>query len=325
MNGATPTRRDGTARPTAPDDSGHPLDRLAELAAGTLDSDRAATVRAHLAGCESCSAELRSWSALAGAARDRAARLSAAGPSAVLADRIAAEIAGARREARGRGPLAGRLRRRVAWLIEFAVAQVPIVRHDIWAASAVVMAIGAGVSLVPFRGGPGDTLSLFAPLAAAIGIAMIYGQENDPSIEVALATPVSPRLVVVARLVDVLAFDLALALAASALLAAVDGSGLVLPIVGLWLGPMLLLGCLSLMLSLIVGTPGAILVAGALWLLRGLEVSDGTVAQRMGGLVQVLDPVWQTSLLTVGLAAAAFSVAMLLAPRVGGLPSSSVN
>jgi hypothetical protein len=307
------------------DVSAHPLDSLAELAACTLEPERAARVRAHLAGCESCSAELRAWAAIAGATRDRAARKSPAALSADLPDRIAARIAAATSGPQRRGTILDRPRRRLTWLVEFALAQVPVVRHDIWAASAVVMAIGAGVSLVPFRGGPGDTLGLFAPLAAAIGIAMIYGQENDPSIEVALATPVSPRLVVVARLVDVLAFDLVLALAASLLLASVDGSGLVLPIVGLWLGPMLLLGCLSLMLSLIVGTPGAILVAGGLWLLRGLEVSDGTVAQRMGGLVGLVDPIWQTSFLTVGLAAVAFCVAMVLAPRAGGLPSSSAG
>jgi hypothetical protein len=314
----------GNIRPTHPD-STHPLDRLAELAAGTLGTDEVAPIRAHLAACEPCSAELRSWNALAGAARERAARISAAAPGAALADRIAAEIAGSRGDSGTPRTIFGRSRRRLTWLAEFVLAQVPVVRHDIWAASAVIMAIGAGISLVPFRGGAGDILGLFAPLAAAIGVAMIYGAENDPSIEVALATPVSPRLVVVARLVDVLVFDLVLALAASVLLAAANGSSPILPIVGLWLGPMLLLGCLSLLLSLVVGTPGAILVAGGLWLLRGLEVTDGTVAERMGGLVQVLDPVWQTSLLTIGLAAAALCAAMLLTPGASGLPRSSAS
>jgi hypothetical protein len=294
----------------------HPLDLLAELVAGTSPAAEAARVKAHVDGCRACTAELAAWRAAAGSLRERAVL---AIPSPDLPDRIARRIAAASAVEAGLG---SRARRRATWLVSLVLAQVPVVRRDIWPASSVVIAIGAGISLVPGAGGTGGALALFAPLAAAIGIAMIYGQENDPSLELALATPVSPRLVVIARLVLVFAFDLALAVAASLALAAVDGPAIAAPLIGLWLGPMLLLGCLSLALSLIVGTPVAIVVAGAIWAIRALEVTDSRLIRDFAGLSQAIDAVWQTSVLTLVSAAAILAIAVAVAPRREGLPAS---
>ncbi len=293
-------------------ESSHPLDLLSDLVAGTLPPAEAAGVRAHVDECATCAAELAAWRVTAVALRERGLR---ATPSAGLPDHIAAAIG-------AESNMAARTRRRVSWLFRFVAAQLPVVRRDIWPASAVVMAIGAAISLVPTRGAPGGALGLFAPLAAAIGIAMIYGQDNDPSLELALAAPVSPRLVVMARLVLVLAFDLILAVGASLVLAVVNGPSVALPLIGSWLGPMLLLGCLSLALSLALGTVTAIAIAGALWVVRALEVTDGPVLQRLAGLAPAIDAIWQTSLLTLGLAVAILLIAIVMAPRRDGLAAS---
>ena len=290
----------------------HPVDLLSDLISGTLSADVAVAVRAHIDSCSSCAAELAAWRAVAQAARDRSA---AYVPSADMPERIAARIVG---DAAPRPSFGRRLR----WLLRFVTGQVPLVRREIWSASVVVISIGLGVSLLSTGGSePGRAFALFAPLAAALGVAMIYGHENDPSLELALATPVSPRLVVLARLVLVLAMDLALALASSLVLMVVDGPAYAASLVGLWLGPMLLLGCLSLALSLVVGTNWAIAIGSILWIVRVFEFADGSRAQTFGELGQALNVLWQTSPLTIGLSAVILLLALAFA-RAEAMPAS---
>lgn len=288
----------------------HPIDLLADLAAGRLDPEHAPAVRAHLSGCAECRAELEAWRGIADAARSSVAevRVPEALGAAIVA-RVAAEgsAAGARR----RSDLGSRF----AWLRSFVVAQVPLVRRDIWPATAVIMFIGAAISLLTASDSvPGAALALFAPLAAAVGIALIHGQENDPALELAVATPTSPRLVVVARLVVVLAWDLALALAASAVLVVANGPAVFLPIVTLWLGPMLFLGALTLLLSLFMSSSVAIGVAAVLWVLRAVQLTREVELHRFGALTASLDTIWQTTPLTLCLAALLLLVAVAVVP-----------
>jgi hypothetical protein len=292
----------------------HPTNALPDLVAGRLPEATSAEVRHHLDSCTACSVELASWRAIAAAARARASS-----PSLDLADRIAGRIAAEQRTVRPG------FRARARWLAAFVRGQVPIVRREIWSASALILVIGAAISLVPARGSaPGSALALLAPLAAALGIALIYGHENDPALELALATPTSPRLVVLARLTLVLGWDLALALGASVAVVLSTGrpDGLA-GLVGLWLGPMLLLGCLSLSLSVLIGTTPALGVAGFIWLMRAAELADLANPQRFGspgaGLSQILGILWQTSPLTLALAAVTVLVALALAPARSGL------
>ncbi len=292
----------------------HPLDDLPALVAGRLPPADAERVRRHLDDCAACALELAAWRSVAGAVVDRA---SVEGPSPATFDAIVDRI----------GPATpGRsVHQRVRWLVELVARQAPLVRSEIWPASTVVVAIGAVVSLMmSARTTPGTALALFAPLAAGIGIALIYGQQNDPSLELARATPTSPRLVVVARLVLVLAWDLALAVAASLLLAWVHGPQVAIPLIGLWLGPMLLLGCLSLVLSLAVGTTPAISVAAVLWVVRALELGGGThPGPGVAELAPLIDTIWQTSPLTLGLSACALALALLVLPRADSLSSAT--
>ncbi len=292
-------------RPASPA-SEHPSGLLTDLISDALTPDVARQVRSHLNDCPTCTADLEAWRAVAQAVRDRASETV---PSPTLADRIALRI---QRESAARPTRPASLR----WLAAVVAAQVPLVRSEVWPASAVIVGIGAVVSLLLNRAStPGGALALFAPIAAAIGIALIYGHENDPSLELALATPTPPQVVVVARLVVVLAWDLGLAFAASLALGLVHGPQVVAPLIGLWLGPMLLLGCLSLVLSLVIGITPALAVTGAIWGLRALELSAAGSAGALGGLGQLLDALWQTTPLTVGLAGAALALAMLFVSR----------
>ncbi len=315
----------GSSGGRAASSGGHVTDLLPDFVNERLDEAQAARVRAHLDACEACRTELRSWQSI----REAAA---AWGPAAAtlpegMAQRVMAAVAA---EVSGRAPAAeesvatagrGRMSARLGWLVRFVAAQAPLVRREIWPASAVVLFIGAALSVLTAAGRsgevPGAALSLLAPLGAAVGVALIYGAENDPGMELALASPTSPRIVVVARLVLVLAWDIALALAASAVLAVVNGPELFVPIVATWLGPMLLLGCLVLLLSLVAQSSVAIGTAMVIWVVRSIAVVDGSRFERLdyfAGLTSVLDSVWQTSPLTLGLALVLLAAAVFLTP-----------
>jgi len=118
------------------------------------------------------------------------------------------------------------------------------------------------------RGGA-SLLELLAPVVAAAGIAFLYGPEQDPSLELALATPTSPRLVLLARLTLVFGYDLALGLLVSLALAlagqAPDG---LWQLILQWLGPMLLLSAISLWISQGLGVLPATFVPLTLWAVK---------------------------------------------------------
>jgi hypothetical protein len=290
----------------------HPLDMLPEYVAGRLDPDRAAVVRRHLDLCVECKLQLAGWREVAAAARDVYSPAAVALPEGLMR-RVVEAVAQASESGEKRRPL----RSRLAWLGQLIAAQAPLARREIWPASTVVMAIGAAVSLIAGHGGgasPGTALALLAPLAAALGIAMIYGQENDPALELALATPTSPRLVLVARLAVVLTWDLILAGAATVALAVVNGPAIFLPLVSLWLGPMLLLSCLTLLLSLFISTSLAIVAAAMIWIVRALEVAGPSRAIDLGGLTSMADAIWQTSPLGLIAALCLLVAAVALVP-----------
>jgi hypothetical protein len=163
-----------------------------------------------------------------------------------------------------RHPLAG--------LLLLMRCQIPLIGQSIWAASAIVLVVGTLVAFLFNRAGnpAPDLLALAAPIVAAVGIALVYGPEHDPATELECATPTSPALILLARLVLVYSYDLLLTLATSALLWLFAGhitfSGLILS----WLTPMLFLSALALALSVLWNSQGAIIIAFGLWGLRVL-------------------------------------------------------
>lgn len=140
------------------------------------------------------------------------------------------------------------------WLLR---AQMRVVQQEIWLASALVMALGLFVTLtnqhpILLEEAP---FVLMAPLVAALGIALLYGPAAEPALEIELATPISPRLVVLARLLLVFAFDLTLALISSMVLIAAQSDWSLWPLVLAWLAPMTFLAALAFLLSMIFSEP----------------------------------------------------------------------
>ena len=289
-------------------DSGHVAGLLPAYLNGTLEARDETRVDEHLRVCAACRAELSSWDAVQEAVGVSQAAVPAPAPSVL--DGALARIM---REEAGPSPLARRLS--LAW--QLLLGQLPLVRREIWAASALTVVLGCVVALLMVApseaGGP---LAVLAPVVAAAGVSLVYGPENDASLEVALSTPTPPRLVLLARLVIVYGYDLALALAASGVVALARVEVGLWPLVELWIGPMFFLSALALLLSLFFGPTPAIVAAMTLWATKLVVTEESArtfVTPQWAGRIEAF---WQASPLLLSLAAALFVAAVLFAPKL---------
>ncbi|MBK8020530.1 MAG: hypothetical protein IPK19_03640 [Chloroflexi bacterium] len=191
-------------------------------------------------------------------------------------------------------------------------SQTRVVHTLLWVASALVIGLGALVSLFLQVGAvPALPFTLIAPVVAAVGVALLYGADSDPAVELVLATPVSPRTIVLARLALVFGFNLLLALGFSIGLALLRPDlslgGLVLD----WFAPMTLLSGLAFFASVLLFDPLASallsLVAWSAIVARHFEilsVGDG-MFQRLPDLLAAN---MQLPMIVTGLVVAALAV-----------------
>jgi hypothetical protein len=202
-----------------------------------------------------------------------------------------------------------RFRRHLASLAQVFLSQARLLRPAVWVASALAITLATLYALtLPHPMGEQDVLVFALPLIAATGVAFLYGPETDAGLELALATPTSPRIVLMSRFALLFGFDAALALAGTTLLAGVRGEG-VWALTLVWLGPMALLSALSLALSIFLGPAPAVGGAAALWLSRVVRFDGGASLQLTPS------PFWPSSPLTLALALGVLVVAIYLAPR----------
>ncbi|MDQ2652194.1 MAG: zf-HC2 domain-containing protein [Chloroflexota bacterium] len=291
----------------------HPGNSLPAFLNGTLGPVETSAVRAHLAVCPACRRELAEWESIASAT----GLLAAATPPAHVPAAVWKALGDERPAAQ---PDWTTWPDRSAWRLaslarQLLLAQIPLVRGAIWTASAVTMFAGCLVAvLLSNVVEAGVVLAMVAPLVAAIGVAFVYGPENDPGLEMSLATPTPPQLVLAARLTLVYGFDLALAVLAALVLAVQGGTGLV-PLISLWLGPMLFLSALTLVLSLLWGSAVAIIAVMALWLLRLSVALDAGRSLDLGVFTELGETFWQRTPLLLALTALLLLVALIRAPR----------
>jgi hypothetical protein len=298
----------------------HCTDLLAEHAAGVLTEPERTEVEAHLAACPSCRAALASWTAVAGAAAPPAPAMPGAPPAAATPAAAPAATAAARSAVRAAlaraalDPQPRAVRRRgLSFVAQLLRAELRLVRPSLWLASLLVMGCAVGLAVAGGNGSGAIVLSLVAPLVAVAGVAGVYGPERDPAFDALAVTVTSPRLVLLARVTLVFAYDLALAMAASAVVRlAAPHLGLVDLIAG-WLGPMTLLSTLSLLLATAISPTASMMVAGSLWLLRTLTIAVPPMAG--GWLAVAMRGVWATNRATVTATLVLLAVVVVLSRR----------
>ncbi|MBL7258609.1 zf-HC2 domain-containing protein [Paractinoplanes lichenicola] len=270
-------------------------DHLPAYAAGVLDAAESARVSEHLADCPDCRADLAAWQSIATAAPP--ARLSPPDPARLVRTVLTRSATEPVRES-GRP-------RRLRHLAALLLAEARLIRPAVPIASALVMALGVAVVLLqPVAGSAGLVLSLIAPLVAAAGVAGTY--RAGP--ELIASLPTSGRLLLLVRLALVFGYDLVLATAASAVLAA----GSLHTLIAAWLGPMALLASLSLLVAVRFGPDVALGVAVGLWSVRvlaaGVLLPDGWPAR-------FIVASWSTTAPVLAVSAAAAIVAVAVPGR----------
>jgi hypothetical protein len=294
---------------------------LPAYAAGSLTGADRDRVRAHLAGCARCRADLAAWQVIA-AATSWSTLPSAPDPGrmvrAVLSRSALDDPGSGPPDVAGPGSIlpAGRPKL-LRYLASLALAEARLVRLAVPVASALVLALGVAVVLAGGgTGGTGDVLALIAPIVAAAGVAGVYRSGRDPVDELVAATPTSDRLLLLVRLTLVFGYDLALAAAASTALAAstagTTGAASLDALIGSWLGPMALLSSLSLLVAVRFGPDVALGTAVGLWALRVL--AGGAFAPD-DWPARLIVEVWSTNAAVLTVSAALGTAAVVLAGR----------
>jgi len=117
-------------------------------------------------------------------------------------------------------------------------------------------------------------LVFFAPLVAAGGIAFLYGDDIDPPLEILMTMPVSPRLVLLARLVLVFGFNLCLGILSSIVLLGIQGEASLWALIISWLIPMTFLSTLAFFIALMTREPLlAALLSFGLWVVQFVDIA----------------------------------------------------
>jgi len=279
---------------------------------GTLDARRAGRVREHLARCPDCQAELAAWQAIQ--EMTLAAAAAAPAPSLALLEGVWERLDAPtpvqhpwRQTALHRG--------RHLWAVWRG--QAPLVRQGVWITSAallLVIALGCFVAFLLHNKSMAEALFAFcAPLVAGLSVLTIYQPGTDPRLELALASPTSPRAVLLSRVLLLLGYDLALSLGATALLTLLFGDNF-WAVGALWFGPMLLVTMLSVLLSLLLGTLVA-LVSTLLLALAHLLAQGTLSVDWLNSARSALDSLWQTNPMVIVLALTFLLLALVYAPR----------
>jgi Putative zinc-finger len=312
---------------------------LPPYAAGSLHGADRERVRAHLADCARCRADLAVWTAIADAAAPRDATPSDTTDDAAPDD-AAPDAARLVRAVLTRSAIDGPLdppghgswTRRLRYAAALVVAEARLIRLAVPVASALVMALGVLIVLAQAAAdrpvpGAGVVLALVAPIVAAAGVAGTYRSGRDPAAELVAATPTAGRLLLLVRLALVFGYDLVLAVAASAALtaagaggAAAGGPASLHGLIAAWFGPMALLSSVALLVAVRFGPDVALGAATGVWAVRVLA---GGVFARDGWPARFIVDAWSTNAAVLAVSAGLGIAAVVLAGRLdpdGGEP-----
>ncbi len=254
---------------------------------GQLPQNEREEMESHLQACAACRNEFLFWQSVAGVVVDENQQISAPRD---LTERIVLQP---RRSFS--------LKKIVMYIWQLLKYQVPLVRQDMWPASAVMMFIGVTVAVITVKI---SVIYFLAPMIAAATLALIYGPENDPAFELANATSTSPAMVLFARLTLVSAFNLVLGLAASFIAVFFLPQVSFWMLLFTWLAPMAFLSMLSLFLSMLLGAGNAVAITYAIWVFQFIPLKQWHLFEMLPAWMQkvtILQSFWQNNqLLLIG-------------------------
>jgi hypothetical protein len=247
-------------------DTACPVEHLAWYVTGALAAEDHGTVDAHVAACAACQERVREWAELRRVLREVSAQTPA--PRTDLFLQVERRIATLPERVPWFSPrqVAQAYRPVLAALGGLMLTQAHLLRRDLFWTPPLLIPVSAALVYLrmPWRQAP-DAAAFLAALLAALGMALLYGQDVDPAREMTLATPTSPRLVLGLRCALVFGFDL------------IINGGLILPFLTVhgvvtpawflahWLAPLCFLSALALLMSVVVSTNAAVLACVALW------------------------------------------------------------
>lgn len=285
-------------------DTHHVADLLPAYLNKTLDKTLTQMVDKHLADCASCQTQLQAWAATAGAAQ--LALSTAPLPALTLLDSVWARIDTPEPVATPQRP---RIPALVGYLWRVTRWQARLLHPAIWLVTPLAI-IGATtyIALALDKSQGAHFLAFLLPFIAAMGLAFISEPKIAHDMEITLATPTSPRLVVLIRCALILGYVLVLGMGATVTLAHLSGAG-VGALAGLWLGPLAVLSSVSVLCALLIGPPVAVAMAAALWIARLARFGTDV------GFSPSHDAFWQTNPVALTLAIALFTLAITVAPQ----------
>jgi len=235
--------------------------------AGTLSNEECAQVAQHMQQCSDCRGELQLWQT------------------------VSEEIQTCDRKVRAPAlrQMPTQRQSRHLWKAWYILrSQVALIHREIWVSSALVSLMGIIVALLMENV---NAIYFLAPFISAAGVAYIYGMQNDPALELTLATPISAQQILMARLALVFGYNILLTFSSSLLILLIHGqfaqfSWLVLLD---WMAPMAFLSSLALFCSLLWGSANAVVVAYSLWVIKGIMPEIEFSGQYATGFVSLLD------------------------------------
>ena len=273
--------------------------------AGTLPAGDRAAVEEHLAECAECREVLREWRLVAAAAQSETSE------RAIELPPLSAAVRASLRHQ----PSVGQSLRSMSNLVWGQRAV--LVRSGLIPTVLIVLMLGVVASAL-MRGNAPVALPLLTlvPVAAALGVTFLHGPDTDSAFEIVSATPTQPATLVFARLTLILALVIGVGGLGSVLLSA-TGVGALAPLVGAWLGPMLVLSALATVLSLLWPP---IVAAGTTLALWASVVALLTMELDGGGppgvsLRPLLNPDWASFGTEVAIALLMWLIAWVLLAR----------
>lgn len=236
-------------------------------AAGTLPDEEHEKVAQHLQQCPDCRAELQLWQIVSREIRTSDQKLGAPALKQTPVKKPSRHLW-------------------KAWYI--LRSQVTLIRTEIWVSSALVSLLGIIVALLVENV---NAIYFLAPFVSAAGVAYIYGMQNDPALELTLATPISAQQILMARLTLVFGYNILLTFSSSILLLLLNGQIAQFSWAVLldWMAPMAFLSSLALFCSLLWGSVNAVVVAYSLWVVKGIMPELDCSGQYAAGFTTLVD------------------------------------